>query len=468
MSRRSVVLSSWLLLLATSGCAHGPSSWLELRSPHFLLRTDLDEADARASLLKLELARATVLPTLQASELTSSPLEAVVFANPSDLATATGDDGASVVEDWRGPLLVTTDDAAIFASNPQLERTLHELTHLLSARIFRRLPRWVSEGLAAYLETALIDPQTKTARRGRANQVRLGDVERWDLLPVESLWAWTQVEADKPGLEQHRIASAWFWVYWLLNEHRGQFEGFVRALARGDEPSGAWKAAFPSLTTEAMVTESRRFREEGKSVGQSLELAGIDAQFQVRLLDDAEVHVLQSRLAAARGDWSTASAEADAAVALTPRDGPALEQVAATRSDPAQRLAAAQKLTTEQPGRADGWLLLAMASTDGKDVALQRALELDPTAPLVTAELASFHRARGETTAAIDLARRAFQVPANARVLFTSADVLAASGLCGEALTLDLRALELLPHRSEKTVGVKLHQRLDELSKCAR
>ncbi|MFT3712733.1 MAG: DUF1570 domain-containing protein [Archangium sp.] len=469
-------LAPILVVLLVSGCAttglecsaHGGTAWRQVTSPHFAMVTNLSPEEARASMLKLELSRAAILPALQGTELTTDPVEVVLFQSGAELTAATGLDQSFWNEDFRGPLLVIQDDANILLSNPQLERTQHELSHLYSSRIFRRLPRWVAEGLASYLETITLDPKEKTARRGKANQTRLGDIEQWDLLPVESLWAWTQLEKDKPGLEQHRLSSAWFWVYWLLNEHRTEFEGFLRALSKGDEPGAAWRKAFPSLTTQLMTEQSTKFRAEGRSTAQSIELSRVDLQIAETALPDARVHAVLSRLASLRGDWKRAAEQADVGAQMDPNDLLVLEQVSVTRSQPDERINAAEKVTLADPKRVTGWLLLGMSASATKEAALKTALELDSSQATAGAELAVLARSKSQLNEAIDWARHAYRSPANARALAMSADVLFQSGLCGEALSLELRALESLPHVQEQSIGPKLHGKLDELAACAK
>jgi cellulose synthase operon protein C len=176
--------------------------------------------------------------------------------------------------------------------------------------------------------------------------------------------------------------------------------------------------------------------------------------------------VVRSRLAGLTADWSKAMGEANVAKAFPGDDAVVLEQFASTRAQADERLTAATQLTELDGQRAEGWLLRGLAETDAaaKRTSFLKALELDPQLVAAAAELARVSTG----TEAIDFARKAFGEVATARALSTSAEVLSRSGLCGEALSLELRALETLSHAAERTVGAKLHARLDALAKCAR
>lgn len=190
---------SLVLVVLISGCthvtpecsAHGGPAWQELASQHFVVRTNLEPADARAATVQLERARAALLPAFPEAP-SGAPLEVVLFRDAAQLQNVTGDpalDG-TFTHDWAGPLLLMSKTGSMFDSTPQLRLVMHELAHYFAAQSLRRVPRWFAEGLAHYLETVTIDADAQTARRGRANQERLGEVLRWGILPVESLWAW--------------------------------------------------------------------------------------------------------------------------------------------------------------------------------------------------------------------------------------------------------------------------------------
>ena len=231
------------------------------------MRTNLSADQAREESVQLERARAAILPVFPDGP-TEHPLEVVVFETAAQLEELAGE--PQVVHDWRGPLLLTGSTESILESSPQFQALLHALARHYATLALRRWPRWFEEGLERYLETITIDSSAKTARRGRANQLKLGEVERWGILPVTSLWAWDIEPDEQNGLEEHRAASAWFWVHYLFNAQRPALEKFMRSLADGTEPRDAWVAAFGSVDPQAMAEAANAYIEKGQTRAQLL------------------------------------------------------------------------------------------------------------------------------------------------------------------------------------------------------
>jgi hypothetical protein len=469
------------LLLFLSGCAHvapecathAGTPWLELSSQHFVLQTNLAPEEAKATTVQLERARASVLAAFPGGGGLKEPLEVVVFTNAAQLQDLSGDPllEAALIHDWRGPLLLTASTAA-FLESTQLKRTLHELAHHYSARSLKRWPRWFEEGLAIYLETITIDGEKQTATRGAAHQLKLGEVMRWGILPVQSLWAW-DVEPDAlNGLEQHRAASAWFWVHFLVNEHRGELDRFMRSLAEGDEPRAAWAAAFSALTPQAMVEQSEAYLAKRQTRSQVMELAQLNTAFTERTMSDAQVHALLARVAASTGAWPRARAEVQAAAALDAKDGSTQEQGVFTQMTTDSRVAAARRLTQENAQDPAGWLLLGLAlpATDPeRGQALALAVELDPKSFFALSELAAFRCAEARCPEGVQLAERAAALaPGDARIQASVAAVQRQAGLCSLAVVSQQRALEVLPQRASAGLRKQLQARLVEYQQCAR
>ncbi|MDP1823356.1 MAG: hypothetical protein Q8L48_08945 [Archangium sp.] len=454
-------------------CAtHGGTPWLELSSEHFVVRTNLAPEEARGATVQLERARASVLAALP-SALTAPPLEVVVFTSPAQLHDLSGDpllDGA-LTHDWKGPLLLTAH-AASFLDVTQLRLMLHQLAHHFSAGALKRWPRWFEEGLAIYLETLVIDPEAKTAVRGRANQERLDEVMRWGILPVQSLWAWDVEPEQLTGLEQHRAASAWFWVHFLFNEHRPALERFMRSLAEGDEPKAAWATAFGDLAPQAMAEAAAAYIARQQTRSQQMDLGQLNTTLTEKPLPDAQVHALLARVAAVTFAWPRARTEARAAMALDPKDARAMEQGVVVQETVEARIAAARVLTTELPAEASGWLLLALALPPGdpeRGVALERAVELEPLSGHALSELATFRCAEGRCSESLELVEKAVRLaPGDSRVHAAAAVVSMKAGQCGRAAVSQQRALEVLPHRASAALRAQLRTRLGEYLKCGR
>lgn len=477
MIRTTVALSLFTLL---SGCAHvapecvthAGTPWLELGSQHFVVRSNLPAEEARASAVQLERARASVLAAFPHTGTSSGErLEVVVFANAAQLQDLTGDAllDAALAHDWRGPLLLTANTNAFIAST-QLKETLHELAHHYSALTLRRWPRWFEEGLAIYLETIDINADKQTATRGAANQVKLGEVEKWGILPVESLWAW-DVEPDQfNGLEQHRAASAWFWVHFLFNEHRGELDRFMRSLAEGDEPRSAWTAAFGKLAPQKMAEQAAAYIARQQTRSHVMELAQLNTALEERVMKDAEVHALLARVAGTTGAWPRARTEVAAAVALDAKDPRTQEQNVVTQETAEGRIAAARQLTQENSQDPAGWLLLGLAlpATDPeRGQALALAAELDPRSFFALSELAAFRCAEARCPEGVTLAEKAAGLaPGDARIQAATAAVQRQAGLCGQAVMSQQRALEVLPQRATAGLRRQLQARLVEYQKC--
>ncbi len=455
-----------LLVLALASCAHvtpecpthGGETWRELSSAHFVVHTNLGPEAAGAAALELERARTALLPSFLGVPTPARPLEVVLFRSVAQLEDVTFDalrDG-SIVHDWRGPVMVISSDGSLLESTPQLRLMLHELAHHYSGQALRRRPRWLSEGLSEYLETITLDADSKMASRGVPNQERLGEVLRWGLLPVDSLWAWDELHDERPGLEAHRLASAWFWVHYLFNEQRAGLEKFFAALGEGQEPRRAWGEVFPLWTEKAMSDAAAAYVERRNIHTQRIELGVVSAVTSQRVMTDAQVHALLARLAASTGRWVRARAETDAGLALDPNEPGVREQQVVLATS---RVEAARQLVAAQPTLGSGWLLLALALPEAPErtAALEQALVLEPDAFLALVELASRRCAEGRCAEGLALARRAVGLaPDDVRVVASAAAVMAKGGACAEAVSAQRHALELVPHGAPDAVRARL------------
>jgi hypothetical protein len=432
----------------------------------------LPQEQAKAATVQLERARASVLATFPTSGNVNEPLDAVVFTTPAQLQDLTGDPliEAQLAHDWRGTMLLTASSNS-FLDAIQFRRTLHELAHHYSARALKRFPRWFEEGLAIYVETIAIDEAKATATRGAAHQIKLGEVMKWGILPVKSLWAWDVEPDPHNGLEQHRAASAWFWVHFLFNEHKAAADRFMRSLAEGEEPREAWAVAFGTLSEQKMAEQADAYIVKQQARSHVMDLTQLNTEANERVMSDAQVHALLARVAGSTGAWPRARAEVKAAVALDAADLHTQEEGVVTQETAEGRIAAARQLTQENAQDPAGWLLLGLSlpKTDPeRGQALALATELDPKSFFALSELAAFRCAEARCPEGVQLAEKAASLaPGDARIQANAAAVQRDAGLCSQAVVSQQRALEVLPQRASAGLRKQLQTRLEEYRKCA-
>jgi hypothetical protein len=171
-------------LLSVSGCAHpqvgfvcptrGGRPWLEVRSAHHVLSTDLDEDHARELAGLLEDAYVAFDAFFNVPpDVSAEPLPVLAFrsrvayeevvARPSQAVMIASGRGLSVVLTLapRVQGSATREEQAFnegWVTDAHMREigavaVRHELAHAFAHRVIPRQPWWVAEGLAEYLET---------------------------------------------------------------------------------------------------------------------------------------------------------------------------------------------------------------------------------------------------------------------------------------------------------------------------
>jgi hypothetical protein len=183
------------------------------------------------------------------------PLEVVVLPPDAHDALFPVTDG--VFLPGPEPLLVVKSLSDLSFVNGTVGATqVHELGHAFIARRIGRVPRWLDEGLAEWLETMSVEPE----------QITLGKIELPNLraatsagrVAFEGLESWEQLGVMNQAQTQEMYAAAWAWVAWLLSEEPDRFTRFLRAVQAGTPD--AWSSAFDGRPpTEQTLTTFLRF-----------------------------------------------------------------------------------------------------------------------------------------------------------------------------------------------------------------
>ncbi|HEY1906350.1 MAG TPA: hypothetical protein VGG91_09920, partial [Myxococcaceae bacterium] len=377
------ILMVGLLLFA---CAHDPrppqlDGWRELRSSHFVLRTDLPATDARITLERLETLRAALQSVWSEADDADTPgiTGAIVLHDRTELRGFTPWAGFATVT-RRGPLLVASGREVAFGDlSPHPELLAHEVAHGLDRRWMPGAPRWFDEGMASYLESAeLVD----------AGRVRLGALSRDEveqarahtLLPLDTVAA-AAWETASPSELFEIYRSARLWVHLLRAEEPARMRALEAALRRGVAWRTAWADVRRGLDTARLEDALRAWLYVGTIPTELRRFSPPRVRIDERPLAAWEVHLtLAELLGAVSGDVPSdrQRAELEAAVRAAP-DQP-LPQVllADLETDPDRRLARAEALRKSYPRSPDAAVFLArVLREEGGPVEGRREAMLD-------------------------------------------------------------------------------------------
>lgn len=325
-----------LLPLSVLGCAtfgsptvcpaRGGPVWREIRSAHFVLRTDADRSDALTTLGDFE-ATYAVLQDVGFPDIASAPPPVTVVLFDSNAAlrelTPAGVDGvfySRLPHDLEAeptmvlPARISESGRASFT---------HELTHAFVRRAYGWAPIWLNEGLAQYYSTLRLE-------EGR---VVLGKVVAGRLAPPSMIpSARAIVGADRDtfyagsswddrsveGVRQQHVyyAGAWLLVHMLMNgpdAYRARFRSFIHSVNDGERFEAAWERTFGGAAGAKLDDDFYEYLrgEEGSLMAAETSVRrGRAVASAERVMGDEEVHLLWARLVPWEGE-TRKRAEAD-------------------------------------------------------------------------------------------------------------------------------------------------------------
>ena len=481
MGRRIASIVAAGVFLA--GEARAESGWREIRGPHVVLRTDLGSGAAREAALTVERFRAQIVAaawpraTLPASDV----IEVTVFANGLDFERHFGRNIAGVFFHEVPPFAVMYGHPAKWEhraslATPETTSVLrHELVHHLAASIYRRQPRWFSEGLAQFLETVRTGDDGKSVVVGAANLDAMQKYRSFRSLTVADALAWSGKLDALPEATLHGLYGlSWVMVHWLYNEHSEQFAQFQALLAKGIDPDKAWKIILPGLNTPDLDAAVNQYVRHGNYQEYLAPFVDPAPPLQESPLGEADVHAERARvaMAAARSSVDRASHEKEAQeeLATALRIDPSAASALVLRfglAAPKDRAAIARQLTQAHPEDGRGWLLLGEALREGgagpeREAALKKAVALRPEDPTALNNLAWIYLQQGKPADAAPLIGKSIQLaPYDPYTLDTLAATQAMLGKCSEAVASQSRALETLPEGASATRRRSYEERLD-------
>lgn len=425
--------------------AKGGPTWLEVTSRNITLRTDLDEANARETIARLEEIRAAMLALVWAGAPEPAVrTNAVVLRSIREFAVFTRDT-QSPPEVWgfRGDDPPFEPIVALAGTDYRsLGALTHELVHDLTAWYMPIHPAWYAEGLAKFLETADYDRKSSLLEAGRPppDTARLSMSGRFHataLLDDDFSEDTTDIAAFE--------ARAWLLVHFLINTRPKEFDRLSAALEATRSTKEAWSRALPDLTFDRLDEALDDYARHGVYRIVRREMPVPTPHIEVREMRDAEVHVLRAQLLRSSSvpgtvpDLVGARHELDEALASDPTNVGAFARRVVWFTPPHQRSqfsAAAEGIAGAHPGDWLAWLMvdLTARSRSVRRTALVRALAIDRDQPAVLNDLAALDLAENRFDEALSLATRGMSFREELWALaFNAMQAHRALGHCAEA-----------------------------------
>ena len=445
---RRVVAAAIGALLASSVCEAKQESWIEVRSPNFVVVSNAGEKQARKAALQFEQIRAVFRQSLQNVNKHPSPVVTVL---------AVKDEGSMrelLPEYWTkghshpaglfaGSLIQLYAAVELDAqgSNPY-EAFYHEYYHSISVPYVPDLPLWLSEGLAEFYGHTEINE--KFVGMGQADPALLQELRNHSLIPLTLLFNVDQYspyynEANKTSIF---YAESWALTHYLMlgdrMAHRDMLDAYTTTLGHGKREDEAAIAAFGDL--KKLQSDLQSYIGKASFLYLKMPSAKInEGELKVRSLSEAEAEAYRGGFAAVRNRPQDATALLEAALRLDPNVALAHQYLGLTEFIEGQRekaLEAESKAIALDPRNSFTRYLRAFLATSGSGMMnagsqveedLRQAIAISPDfAPpygLLAVYLATVNRSLQEALALAQKAA-AFE-PASSNYQLALAQVLA-------------------------------------------
>jgi tetratricopeptide (TPR) repeat protein len=303
-------------------------TWIEVRSPHFIIVSNAGEKQARETAIHLEQIRTFFRQVITVAQNAPSPT-IIVFAVkdenslrdllPEYWAKGRGHPAGIFLGGFYQFYAAVELDAP--SNNPYLP-IYHEYYHSLTVPYLPNLPVWIAEGFAEFFGNSEIDD--KKAYAGQPDPGLIQVLQENRMIPLNVLF---NVDHTSPYYnEQNKMsefyAESWALVHYLMmgdnTSHRQMLSTYLSALYHGATQEQASTQAFGDLhrlesTLQDYARSDRFYRLEAAAPPKPSE-----ADLQVRPLSEAEVDAEKGGFEATRRADQQADSLLQEAVRLDP------------------------------------------------------------------------------------------------------------------------------------------------------
>ena len=371
----------------------GGSPWISVETPHFALATDMEKAPAEDLARMLEDTWTAMEYALES--LPGGALEDVAGSEPVLVIALKNDREREAVHPRLGgifsaqPLLPPAVSIGDISVNRGEEVLKHELAHALLSKRLPRVPRWLNEGVAVYLQNAELDRNRQAVAWGIWNEHDMRTLREYEVsrVSVDALFDSARWKSTS-GAYALEI-EAGLLVHMLVNRYPGELACYLKGLATDLDPKAAM-ACFPNRTR--WTYEVTDYDYAASAAGKQASVAFPNVQVSTVTLGDARVHAVLAMLdymvapsvePQFQGDrFERAKRHLTRALEIEPAERLAiLLTLRHTDPSPARRAELAKRLVDSHPDHWATWI--ARATTPGisgaeQFAAIDRAWALAP------------------------------------------------------------------------------------------
>jgi len=304
-------------------------TWIEVRSPNFIVASNAGEQQAHKAAVRLEQMRAVLRQSLQVAKEHGNVMVTVLAVK--DEASMK----ALLSEYWSqnhvhpaGIFIYQMNQyfAAIQLDAPGLDpyhTIYHEYFHSLTMPYYPNLPLWISEGLAEFYGNSQISDSAVMV--GRADADLIAQLTQGNLIPLDVLF---KVDYRSPYYNEQNKTSLFYAESWALTHylmlgdkraHKPMLDAYLDALMHGATQEQAATQCFGDLhnlqrTLQAYIGQKTFYVFTS---GPPPEVPAVE--LQARELSDAEVDAYRGGFAAVRGKSQDAITMLERAVRADPK-----------------------------------------------------------------------------------------------------------------------------------------------------
>ncbi|HME01011.1 MAG TPA: DUF1570 domain-containing protein [Terriglobia bacterium] len=345
LARRICLCMIMVLLVSASRCtafAARPESWIELRSPNFIVLTNANEKQGRRVAYQFETIRAVFRQFFKVQGSAQDQPVIIIAAKDEDTLKTL------LPEYWakKGSM----HPAGVYLGGPEknyvglrldvsmnqeayepFEPVYHEYVHYLTRRMMSLLPLWMVEGLAEFYGNTRLE--SKKAVVGAPSSSNILVLRQNPPLPLTTLF---QVNASSPYYHEENKTSIFYAESWALthylttrdwSEHTQRVNDFVALLGENVAPEEAARRTIgdPEALQEALNQYIRRFTFTAARLDAPAKIDEND--FELQAISDAESLAVRADFMAHDHHYAEAQEKLAEALKLDPKLASAYESM---------------------------------------------------------------------------------------------------------------------------------------------